>query len=278
MVAAPADCFVEVNGLRLHYLDWGGPSDDVLLLLHGITGNCHAWDDFAEHVRDDFRVLALDQRGHGASEHAPEGYPVTAFASDIAGFRRALGFERFDLVGTSLGARNAMPYAAEHSASLRHLVLVDAGPEVERSGARTLMAGVGAERPLAFRSREEAAEYFRLRNPNTSPTQVERSIDYGLRLNWAEKLVWRHDPDLLWITGSAGAREIPLLWESCGRISCPTLILRGEDSDILGRRTVERMLEVMPTATAEEVPGAGHSILIDQPDRFERAVRAFLAG
>ena len=278
MVAAPADCFVEVNGLRLHYLDWGGPSDDVLLLLHGITGNCHAWDDFAEHVRDDFRVLALDQRGHGASEHAPEGYPVTAFASDIAEFRRALGFGRFDLVGTSLGARNAMPYAAEHSASLRHLVLVDAGPEVERSGARTLMAGVGAERPLAFRSREEAAEYFRLRNPNTSPKQVERSIDYGLRLNWAEKLVWRHDPDLLWITGSAGAREIPLLWESCGRISCPTLILRGEDSDILGRRTVERMLEVMPTATAEEVPGAGHSILIDQPDRFERAVRAFLAG
>ncbi|MYH40848.1 MAG: alpha/beta hydrolase [Chloroflexi bacterium] len=278
MVAAPADCFVEVNGLRLHYLDWGGPSDDVLLLLHGITGNCHAWDDFAEHVRDDYRVLALDQRGHGASEHAPEGYPVTAFASDIAEFRRALGFGRFDLVGTSLGARNAMPYAAEHSASLRHLVLVDAGPEVERSGARTLMAGVGAERPLAFRSREEAAEYFRLRNPNTSPKQVERSIDYGLRLNWAEKLVWRHDPDLLWITGSAGAREIPLLWESCGRISCPTLILRGEDSDILGRRTVERMLEVMPTATAEEVPGAGHSILIDQPDRFERAVRAFLAG
>ena len=278
MVAAPADRYVDVNGLRLHYLDWGGPSDDVLLLLHGITGNCHTWDDFAEHVRDDFRVLALDQRGHGASEHAPDGYPVTAFASDIAEFRRALGFERFDLVGTSLGARNAMPYAAEHSASLRHLVLVDAGPEVERSGARTLMAGVGTERPLAFRSREEAAEYFRLRNPNTSPKQVERSIDYGLRLNWAEKLVWRHDPDLLWITGSAGAREIPLLWESCGRISCPTLILRGEDSDILGRRTVQRMLDVMPTATAEEVPGAGHSILIDQPDRFERAVRAFLAG
>ncbi len=278
MVAAPADCFVEVNGLRLHYLDWGGPSEDVLLLLHGISGNCHVWDDFAEHVRGDFRVLALDQRGHGASEHAPEGYPVTAFASDIVGFRRALGFGRFDLVGASLGGRNSMPYAAEHSASLKHLVLVDSGPEVERSGAKTLMAGVGVERPLAFRSREEAGEYFRLRNPNTPPQQVERSIDYGLRLNWAKKLVWRHDPELLWITGSAGAREIPLLWESCGRIKCPTLILRGEDSDILGRGTIERMLAVMPSATAEEIPGAGHSILIDQPVRFERAVRAFLAS
>lgn len=277
MVAAPADCFVEVNGLRLHYLDWGGPSDHVLLLLHGITGNCHAWDDFAAHVSGDFRVLALDQRGHGASEHAPEGYPVTAFASDIVEFQRALGFGPFDLVGASLGGRNAMPYAAEHSASLRHLVLVDAGPELEPAGAKTVMSGIGAERPLAFRSRDEAGEYFRLRNPNTSPRQVERSIDYGLRLNWAKKLVWRHDPELLWITGSAGAREIPLLWESCGRISCPTLILRGEDSDVLGPTIMERMLAVMPSATAVEVPGAGHSILIDQPDRFERAVRAFLA-
>ena len=277
MVAAPADCFVEVNGLRLHYLDWGGPSDHVLLLLHGITGNCHAWDDFAAHVSGDFRVLALDQRGHGASEHAPEGYPVTAFASDIVEFQRVLGFGPFDLVGASLGGRNAMPYAAEHSASLRHLVLVDAGPELEPAGARTVMSGIGAERPLAFRSRDEAGEYFRLRNPNTSPRQVERSIDYGLRLNWAKKLVWRHDPELLWITGSAGAREIPLLWESCGRISCPTLILRGEDSDVLGPTIMERMLAVMPSATAVEVPGAGHSILIDQPDRFERAVRAFLA-
>ena len=277
MVAAPADCFVEVNGLRLHYLDWGGPSDHVLLLLHGITGNCHAWDDFAAHVSGDFRVLALDQRGHGASEHAPEGYPVTAFASDIVEFQRVLGFGPFDLVGASLGGRNAMPYAAERSASLRHLVLVDAGPELEPAGAKTVMSGIGAERPLAFRSRDEAGAYFRLRNPNTSPRQVERSIDYGLRLNWAKKLVWRHDPELLWITGSAGAREIPLLWESCGRISCPTLILRGEDSDVLGPTIMERMLAVMPSATAVEVPGAGHSILIDQPDRFERAVRAFLA-
>ncbi len=277
MVAAPADCFVGVNGLRLHYLDWGGPSDDVLLLLHGISGNCHVWDDFAEQVRGDFRVFALDQRGHGESEHAPEGYPVTAFASDIFEFGRALRFGRFDLVGASLGGRNAMPFAAEHSASLRHLVLVDSGPEIERSGAKTVMAGVGGERPLAFRSREEAGEYFRLRNLNSSRKQIERSIDYGLRLNWAKKLVWRHDPELLWITGSAGGREIPFLWESCGRINCPTLILRGEDSDILGRKTMERMLTVMPSATAVEVPGAGHSILVDQPVRFERAVRAFLA-
>lgn len=278
MAASPEDRFANINGLRLHYLDWGGPSENFLLLLHGISGNAHSWDDFAGRVCDDFRVFSLDQRGHGDSEHAREGYPVAAFASDIFGLTMALGIEQFDLVGASLGARNAMPYAAEHSASLKHLVFVDFGPEIERAGARNVMAGVGGQRPLGFRNREEARGYFLQRNPASSSESIEHSINHSLRLNWADKLVWKHDPELLWITGSAGAREVPFLWESCAKITCPTLIMRGETSNILGRATMEKMVVTIPNARAIEIAGAGHSIHLDQPDEFERTVRDFLTS
>ena len=272
---APVDRFVEVNGLRLHYLDWGGSSENLLLLLHGISGNCHAWDDFASRVRQDFHVLSLDQRGHGDSDHAREGYPVTAFGSDIYEFARVLGVKRFDLVGVSLGARNAMPFAADHSDLLKHLVFVDFGPQIERAGAKKVLTGV-VQRPLGFRSREEAKDYFVQANPNRSQEDIERSISHSLRLNWADKLVWKHDPELFWITGSAGAREVPLLWDSCARITCPTLIMRGETSNILGPDTMDKMVTVMPNAKSVEIPRAGHSVHVDQPDEFERVVREFL--
>ena len=276
-VTAPEDRFVEVNGLRLHYLDWGGTRENVLLLLHGISGNAHSWDDFSSRTRKDFRVLSLDQRGHGDSDHAREGYPVTAFGSDIYEFAKALKLERFDLIGVSLGARNAMPFGAEHSNLLKHLVFVDFGPEIPRSGAQGVMARVG-QRPLGFRNLDEARNYFLQGNPNRSPEEVERSINNSLRLNWADKLVWKHDPELLWITGSAGAREVPFLWESCAKITAPTLIMRGETSEILARETMEKMVEIMPNVKAVEVPRAGHSIHIDQPDEFERVTREFLAS
>lgn len=267
--------FVTVNGLRLHYLDWGGPSQRVLLLLHGITGNCHVWDPFAVRWREQFRIFSLDQRGHGDSDHAREGYPVTAFAEDVAAFARALGLERFDLAGISLGARNALPLAAQHPELVRRLVLVDCGPEVGREGARGTASRVG-QRPIGFRDADEAAAYFRELNPNWPADYVERLVTHGLRRNWANKLVWKHDPELVWITLSAGKREVPFLWEECARIACPTLILRGEQSTVLTPDILDRMLAVMPRAEAVVIPNAGHSIHADQPEAFERAVLSFL--
>ena len=85
----PTDHTVEVNGLGIHYLDWGGHSERNLLLVHGQGGNAHNWDHVARALRDEFRVIALDQRGHGDSDHTWEGYGVDRFASDLAEFVEA---------------------------------------------------------------------------------------------------------------------------------------------------------------------------------------------
>jgi pimeloyl-ACP methyl ester carboxylesterase len=280
MATAAKDRFVRVNGLQLHYLDWGGRNKPVLLLLHGLTGNAHAWDPFVASGHSSlarWRVVALDQRGHGDSDHAKEGYPVTSFASDIWEFSRKLGVERFALIGHSLGARNAMSFSGDHPDCLSHLVLVDFGPEMARQGAVNVR-GRTTSRPPGFRSMDDAVAWSRESSPNRTDEQLRQTAEHALRLNYAHRLVWKHDAELAWITGSFGLTEVPHLWQQVARTTCPTLIVRGETSDVLSREVMQRMLQVMPNAKAVEIPGAGHGVPQDQPEAFNKAVWAFLDG
>jgi len=271
----PEDKYVRVNGLNLHYLDWGGPANEVLVALHGITGNSHMWDSFAERNRKEFRILALDQRGHSDSDHTKKGYPVTAFASDLHQFATTLGITPFDLVGHSLCSRNAISFAGDHSDLLRHAVLVDCGPELPVQGARGVKGRIG-ERPKGFRNLEEATAYYRERSPTWSQEHIERTAEHALRRNWAGKLVWKHDPELFWITTSGGKREIPHLWQQWEKITCPTLVVRGENSDILDAETMRKMLALTPSARGAEIKDSGHQVPVDQPEEFERVVLEFL--
>lgn len=273
----PKSRFVRVNGLRMHYLDWGGRDRPVLVLVHGLTSNAYTWEPF---VRDgyvstkDYRVIAVDQRGHGDTDHARD-YSIQRFAEDYHAFAEKLGLGQYDLLGHSLGARHAMAYAGDHWQALRHLVLVDFGPEMERTGA-TQVRGSTTQRPTAFRNLDEAVEFMREANPGRSDEQLRHNAEHALRENYAGRLVWKHDAELAWISGSFGLKEVPYLWEQVGKIRCPTLIVRGADSNILGKGVMARMLEVMPSARAVEIPGAGHGVPQDQPQAFWRAVNEFL--
>ena len=133
----PADHNVVVSGLNIHYLDWGGSSPKNLLLVHGQGGNAHNWDHIASELRGEFRVIAIDQRGHGDSDHTWEGYGVDQFGSDLAEFVEKVGIAPCDYVGLSLGARNGIAYAGDHSDHLKHFVCLDYGPEMSVASARS---------------------------------------------------------------------------------------------------------------------------------------------
>ena len=137
----PQSCFLDIGGLRIHYLDWGGDSQRTLLLVHGQGGNAHNWDHIAAELHDEFRIIAIDQRGHGESDHAREGYAVTAFASDLERFADALGIAPYSYCGASLGARNGIAYAGDRSDQLKHFVCLDYGPEMSVKSARTQIGG-----------------------------------------------------------------------------------------------------------------------------------------
>jgi pimeloyl-ACP methyl ester carboxylesterase len=273
--AQPTDHFVKVNDINLHYLDWGGDSPRNLLLTHGQNGTAHNWDFIAQELRDEFRVIALDQRGHGESDHTRDGYAVTAFATDLAEFAQAIGIVPFDLVGASLGGRNGISYAGDHSDQLKHFVTLDYGPEMSKDAAKKQVTGIG-RRPLGWNSHDEFVEYSSKLDPRASLAYLRNQAQHGLRLNYAGKLVPMHDPDMFWINGGFGVREVPHLWEQWAKIRCPILELKGLHSDFLSPEIVERMREMQPSMQFLEVPDSGHPIPADNPDFLLRELRRFL--
>lgn len=122
----PRDEFVELRGLRFHYCDWGGRGRPVVL-LHGLASNCRIWDLMAPYLAEDFRVLALDQRGHGLSDKPDDGYDFASITSDLEEFVQALGLQRPALVGHSWGGSVVLQYAAERPEAVAWVALVDGG-------------------------------------------------------------------------------------------------------------------------------------------------------
>src|SRR5688572_12637230 len=154
----PISKFVEVNGLRLHYLDWGNHGSPVIVCVHGLTSHAHAFDGFARRCAGRFHVVSLDVRGRGDSAWSPAGeYTMAAYAADLATFVDTLGLTRFTLVGTSMGGRIGMHYATAHADRLERLVLNDIGPDAEAGSDR--ITAVGASRPASFTSLEDAVAY-----------------------------------------------------------------------------------------------------------------------
>jgi len=138
-IIEPQDRTVDVDGLNMHYLEWGNPAKPTIVLLHGLRGHGHSWDDVSEALSPDLHVLALDQRGRGLTDWAPDGdYSTEAFVGDLVGFCRALGLEKFILMGHSMGARNSMAFCDTHAHMLEKLVLSEFGPQINPKGGQRI--------------------------------------------------------------------------------------------------------------------------------------------
>src|SRR4051812_2209886 len=135
-VVLPGEGDMRIGGLQVHYLDWGSKGRRPILFLHGGALTAHTWDLCCLALRDEFHCMALDQRGHGDSDWAPDAdYSIGAQREDVRGFAQAIGLDQFVLVGMSLGAINGLAYAIAYPETLSALVLIDAGPNVRRPGS-----------------------------------------------------------------------------------------------------------------------------------------------
>src|SRR5258708_9152225 len=171
MTATVSDELIEMRGLRFHYRDWPSkrPGAPGLVLLHGYTGQPRSWDAFAEAMTDRYRVLALDQRGHGESAWASaDAYGHAEMAADLKAFVAGMGLQRFTLLGLSMGGIVAMQYAGDRPPELERLVIVDIAPEIVPAGAQRITAGVQAND--VFASPDEA--FAAARKPNPLPPEA----------------------------------------------------------------------------------------------------------
>jgi pimeloyl-ACP methyl ester carboxylesterase len=243
---------VEVDGLKLAVAEWGPADAPPLVLLHGLTSDLHAWDRWGERWAPEFRVIAYDQRGHGESEHAVPGgfeaYNVRQLVADLDGLVRALELPRFSVLGMSMGGRPVLAYATRRPEIVDAAVVVDIGPEMDRTGGRSVRDGVKAQ--VGTPSASEA------------PAAPAAPVPY--------------DPTLLELMGRKSLTEIDFLWDAVRALTCPTLVVRGEHSTILSAAIAQRMTDELPDGELVTVAGAGHAVPTDRPDEFEHAVLTFL--
>ena len=270
----PEDREVRANGIRFHYLDWGNEGADTILFLHGALQQGHSWDFVSLSLCADYHVLALDARGHGDTDWAPDGdYSLDAHQRDLDGVVDALGLAPFTLVGHSMGGRNAYVFASRHPDALKALTVVDTGPE---------MGGAGESRIRQFRelpdeldSYEEFAD--RVQSYTGRPReQVMGALKYSIRERADGKWTWKYDAVLRSPGVRPGGWDPDRLWECVGSIRCPTLLVRGGNSDFFVPEVMDRMLQLIPGSTAAVVPGAGHLVAGDNPAAFLVALRTLL--
>jgi esterase len=267
----------KVNGITLHYLDWGPAEAPAVVLLHGITGHARVWDHLAERLTPARRVIALDQRGHGDSDPAPDDdYRVGTMADDVAAFAGKLRLERFALLGHSMGGRIAIAYAAAHAARLERLVIVDIGPEIALAGLQRVR-DMMSQSPERVESEEWAVDYIRRANPLQDVGLLRERVRHGLKRLPDGGLTWKYAKGLRDMMRE-GRRDVVDLWEPLGRIPCPTLVVRGAESDILSPEVAKKMTERLPDGRLVEIPGAAHTVPADRPEEFVASVRTFLGA
>ena len=270
------DRMIVLHGRRFHYTDWGRPTSPPAVLLHGITGHARTWDDEAGVLAERFRVLVLDQRGHGDSDPAPDGdYSDDALLGDLAAFVDALDLRRFTVVALSLGGRVAIDYAGRNPGRVERLVVVDIGPEIAPAG-RARVGMLMAAAPERFATVDEVVAHLRANNPRYTEAMLLHRARHGVRTLPGGGVTWKYDRALRDAIRQGRHRVPADLWPQWRAIRCPTLLVRGAESDVLSAETAKRMVDELPHARLVVVPGAGHTVPGDQPVAFQALLREFL--
>jgi esterase len=277
-VALPQSHDVQIGRMRLHYLDWGHKHLPPMVFLHGGALNAHTWDLVCLALRDEYRCIALDQRGHGDSDWSPDAdYSMSAQLADTKGFVDKLGLDRFILVGMSLGAINSLAFAIAHPERLNALVIIDAGPEIRRPGSSRIRDFVnGVADTVTIEGIIEKALQF---NPRRDPTILRRSLMHALRQQPDGSWKWKYDRRRFQVLDQEKHRsERAALADGLARITCPTLVVRGGESDVFHEEDGIRLAQRLPDGKFVTVPRAGHTVQGDNPKDLVAELRRFLAG
>ena len=277
----PRDEFVEANGLRFHYREWGDTrTRHAVVLLHGYAETSEAWTETAQDLAREFRVIAIDQRGHGQSDRATDrDYTRATQMEDLEAIIESLGLRSVTLIGHSMGGANAICYAAEHPEMTTALVVVETAPEVLRSGIETIrrLLATGA----TFASLNDAIESFREFFPYATTEQIERRVRASLTVNDDGAYVWDFDPIFRDPTSrppdpDPGQRRLSDLWDCADRVQCPTMIVRGSETDMLTPEAIQRLHRRVSGSRVSLIEDAGHSVPTDQPAALSLNIREFL--
>lgn len=277
------------DGLRLFARDYaggGGPARPPVVCLHGLTRNSRDFEAVAPWIAArGRRVLALDVRGRGRSDRAPDpsSYQPAVYAADVLALFAQAGIARAVFVGTSMGGLIAMTLAAMNSGVVAGAVLNDVGPELSPVGLARIggYVGQGTGQGAPVRSWDEAAEYARRTNVAAFPAYGPEDWSAFARRLFREdeegRPVLDYDPAIAAPFRAAPAGPAPDLWPLFAGLAAgrPTLLVRGALSDLIDADIARRMRAAAPAMAYAEVPRVGHAPMLTEPEA-RAALAAFL--
>jgi pimeloyl-ACP methyl ester carboxylesterase len=268
---------------RMAYWEWGDPANArVLVCVHGLSRQGRDFDTLASALQDEFRVVCPDVVGRGRSDWLadPMGYSIPAYVADMVTLLARVNAQSVDWVGTSMGGLIGLGVASLPGSPVGRLVLNDVGPVIEPVALQRIGAYLG--KPAQWRSLDEAADALWAISTGFGPHTREQWLALTapqLKEDGQGGFVPRCDPSIAVpfaaVTPEVARAGEAALWQAYDRLRCPTLLLRGADSDLLSRETAAQMTQRGPQARLVEFAGVGHAPTLVQPQQVQ-AIRDFL--
>ena len=292
-MATPQLKFVQCLGAaglhRMAYWEWActgsQPAPPTLVCVHGLSRQGRDFDTLAQAMSDRYRVISADVVGRGKSDWLahPAGYQIPAYVGDMVSLIARLDVTEIDWVGTSMGGLIGMGLAALPNSPVRRLVLNDVGPAIRHEALLRIGGYLG--QPLRFDSVEAGADYLKDISAGFGPHSAAQWAALSAPMFKSDgvdsvtQLRLHYDPKIAEpfkaVTPELSALGEAALWRAYDAISCPTLLLRGADSDLLSADTAAAMQQRGPRAQLVQFPGVGHAPTLMQADQVA-ALRAFL--
>jgi pimeloyl-ACP methyl ester carboxylesterase len=276
------DCVHPGGTHRMAYIEWGDPYNPrVVLCVHGLTRCGRDFDELARVLAADYRVVCPDVAGRGQSEWLPEPsmYSLPQYGADMLALIATLMPIELNWVGTSMGGLIGMGIAAQPTTPIDRLVLNDVGPVITAVSLKRIGQHLG--NAPRFASYAEIESYVRAVSAGfgqLTDAQWQHLTTHVVRCAEDGQFEFLYDPTIavsyVQALIASGGQDIDF-WPLYDMISCPTLLLRGETSDLLTRETAKEMTRRGPRAQLVEIPGVGHAPTLMTGEQIE-VVRHFL--
>lgn len=263
------DRFLTINGLNIHFREWGGPPLPPLIILHGFDAHSRSWDHVAAALSDRYRVIVPDIRGNGESSWASE-YSWQLFIEDTLGLMDALDLRQVALCGHSMGGRTSYMLASQYSERVTKLVIVEAVPDDPK---------IRNDNPPVeiYETIEGAVAEAYKRQPFADKDTLRHEVEHGLKQREDGKWTKRFDPALY---TAAWQRQLnpgtELEWPALARIECSTLLIYGVHSMGKMETEVNRMAQTIPHCELIAIPDAAHDLPNENPNEFISRLRSYL--
>lgn len=276
----PSSHYLRCRDREIHFVEWGNQSAPPLIMWHGLARTCRDFDDLAQELCGTYHIIAPDTIGRGLSQWspAPDSEYCLAFYAEIAqSLFDQLDIQRARWVGTSMGgAIGTRAAATTLKGRISHLVLNDNGPVLNPAALERIKSYAG--NPPQFETVSALEAYLRkvyLPCGWQSDAQWRRMTETSMRRLPDGKITTHYDPAMVrqFFTHPADYNT----WQWYDQLHLPTLVLRGEDSDLLQPETVNQMAQRGPRAQVAIIPGCGHAPCLNVPAQID-IIRAFLAS